>query len=134
MTRIHMEARGSVQHAAQTLEFCSPKPTGEQLERKETVQTDYHNGGSCIQMLRPEWKNRGSCTSDGGLEHFFSIVLDDCIFLLSPRISNLTTCLYTLTRSQFLSAIIRKCRRRDSTAGIFIHEQYITFKNRSCCT
>lgn len=41
---------------------------------------------------------------------------------------------YTLKRSQFLSTTITKCRQRDSAAGIFIHEQYITFKNRSCCT
>lgn len=64
---------------------------------------------------------------------FFAVVLYDYNFLLSRTISNSTTC-RTLKRSQLLSAVIMKCEQRDSAAGIFIHEQYITFKNRSCCT
>lgn len=54
------------------LNFPTLNPPEEQLECKETAQTNYHNGGSCIQMLRTQWKNQGSCTNVGVLEHFFS--------------------------------------------------------------
>lgn len=130
--QVLMEARGHMQHAAlygsQTLEISNTKPTWRAAATQ--IQTDYHDGASCFQMLRTSRiLHQSRCTWA-----FFQVVLYDYHFFLSRRISNSTTYLYSLKRCQFLSTTIIKCWQRDSTAAIFIHEQYITFKNRSCCT